>query len=127
MLARPHAIPTLHRIAKDKVQQLRGLCIDRQRVDAIVHQTFHRGINHSVALQRKLAGEGGTDDSYVEVTLAGIAVGRVLVAFVHHLKLGGRECRFQQLADLLRHRLAGYRFIHAVGSVLRNGRTLTSA
>ena len=84
--------------------------LDRQRVDPLVHQLAQGGIDHALALDPRLAGEGGAFDAQAEMALAGgiiAAVPAVLLAVVVQLQYLGRERVGQAAGDLRRYRASG--------------------
>lgn len=86
------------------------------------HQVAQRVVHHAVTLQRRGSFKCSTDDSAREMSapVARAFMPDVLVRFINHIKLLGRECSFESFAyqcdALARH-----------GSTLRNGFTRTSA
>src|SRR5581483_9597440 len=98
---------------------VRRLGFDRQRVDAAAHQLVQCRVHHTMPFDGALARERCADDAHAEVPAALACVADVQMALVDHFQ-GLRLQRCGQLrADV-------FDRSRTHGSVLRNGRTLTS-
>ena len=83
--------------------------IDRQGMDAIGQHGFQGSVDHAVALDGRLACEGGCRNGHVEMALALARVAGVLVPFVGHHQRFRRQGGCQQRVDL-----GDFRFRHSL-------------
>jgi len=83
--------------------------VDRQGMDAVRQHAFQGSVDHAVALDGRLAGEGCGSDRHMEMALALARMAGMLVPFVGHHQRFRRQGSRQQ-----RMNLGNFRFRHGL-------------
>ena len=96
---RPHQVASGRRVVS---LVPRRQCLDRQSVDAVVHEVAERGVNEALAGDARVACEGGAFDRQREVAFAArvmTGVANVVRALVLELKARGAKRLGEEARD----------------------------